>query len=814
MGYTNSKLTAYTKLSPNHSGQRTHAIDRITPHCVVGQCTAEGLGDWFAQSSTSASSNYGIDKDGRVGLYVEEKNRSWCSSSNANDQRAVTIECASDTTEPYAFRDVVYQKLIALCADICQRNGKKKLLWLGDKDTILNYIPKSDEMVLTAHRFFANKSCPGNWMYARMGDLAEKVTALLGGITVAAETTETTVYIEAVEFDTMLSKGDEGSAVEKMQTMLIACGYTCGECGADGCFGNDTLQAVMTFQMAASLEVDGIYGPETEAALKAVYATKTNTSTAVLVSAKATGTGMQATELKNLSEADVIARVGPLCTADQKKTGVLASVTLAQFILESGYGKTELAQGANNCFGMKKSLSGNTWSGSTWDGTSAYRKKTGEQNSDGSYVTITADFRKYPCVEDSIADHSAYLLGAKNGSAYRYAGLKGCTDYEQAAKIIRGGGYATDLSYVSKLCSIIQRWGLTKYEAKDGDTTQEITAEKTETPVVSVTATQAKYINSTGTHYISNSGSDENGRGRGGQAGDQTGKEWQLRTWYDRPWDVVLRYPDQRVALKIAQLGIDAALNNCIGYDMNQRDTYFTQLKKAGWEPSKITAACEADCSAGVCANVKAAGYLLGIAALQNHAGTYTGNMRSALTRAGFQVLTASKYLNGSEYLLPGDILLNDVHHTATNITVGAKVKKFWNPGTAVTTEDAIIGSTEPTATKFYRVRKSWADKDSQIGAFTVFQNAINAVDANPGYAAFDDAGNQVYPSASFKPYLVKVSISDLNYRKGPSASYGSWGHIKPGIYTIVDEQDGWGLLKAYAGERNGWISLNYAKKI
>jgi hypothetical protein len=114
-------------------------------------------------------------------MYVEEKNRSWCSSSNANDQRAVTIECASDTTAPYAFKDVVYQKLITLCIDICKRNGKKKLLWLGDKDKTLNYSPAADEMVLTVHRWFANKSCPGDWMYARMGDLASKVTAALGG---------------------------------------------------------------------------------------------------------------------------------------------------------------------------------------------------------------------------------------------------------------------------------------------------------------------------------------------------------------------------------------------------------------------------------------------------------------------------------------------------------------------------------------------------------------------------------------------------------------------------------------------------------
>lgn len=190
MSYTNSPMVSYTKLSPNHSGQRTHSIDRITPHCVVGQCSVETLGRIFTPTSKQASSNYGIGLDGRVGMYVEEKNRSWCSSSNANDQRAVTIECASDSTEPYAFKDVVYQTLIKLCVDICQRNGKTKLLWLGDKDKTLNYAPKADEMILTVHRWFANKSCPGNWMYARMGDLAVKVTAALGAA--AKPTTPTT----------------------------------------------------------------------------------------------------------------------------------------------------------------------------------------------------------------------------------------------------------------------------------------------------------------------------------------------------------------------------------------------------------------------------------------------------------------------------------------------------------------------------------------------------------------------------------------------------------------------------------------------
>ena len=194
MAYTNSSLVSYTKLSPNHSGQRTHSIDRITPHCVVGQCSVETLGSIFYPTSRQASCQYGIGSDGRIGMYVEEKNRSWCSSSNANDQRAITIECASDTTEPYAMNNKVYDALIKLCVDICKRNGKKKLIWLGDKDKTLNYNPKSDEMVITVHRWFANKSCPGNWLYARLGDLATKVTAQLAGTTTTPETPTATLY--------------------------------------------------------------------------------------------------------------------------------------------------------------------------------------------------------------------------------------------------------------------------------------------------------------------------------------------------------------------------------------------------------------------------------------------------------------------------------------------------------------------------------------------------------------------------------------------------------------------------------------------
>ncbi len=216
-------------------------------------------------------------------------------------------------------------------------------------------------MVLTVHRWYANKACPGDWLYSRLGDLAAKVTAALG--------------------------------------------------------------------------------------------------------TPAVSTGLQATSLKDMEPAAVVAKVASMFMANQRQSGILASVSMAQFILESGYGKSELAQDANNCFGMKASLSGNTWSGFAWDGHSVYSMKTGEQNTDGSYVSITADFRKYSSIEDSINDHSAYLLGAMNGSQKRYEGLAGCTDYKKAVQIIKDGGYATSLDYVQNLCRIIEQWNLTQYDA-------------------------------------------------------------------------------------------------------------------------------------------------------------------------------------------------------------------------------------------------------------------------------------------------------------------------------------------------------------
>lgn len=175
---SNSPLVSYTKISPNKTSPRNHEIDTITIHCVCGQCTVESLGNVFAPTSRQASSNYGVGKDGRIGMYVEEKDRSWCSNSRSNDHRAITIEVASDTTYPYAVTEAAYNGLIDLLVDICKRNPKiGTLKWKGDK----NLIGQVDKQNMTVHRWFANTACPGDYLYERHGRIAAEVNARLAG---------------------------------------------------------------------------------------------------------------------------------------------------------------------------------------------------------------------------------------------------------------------------------------------------------------------------------------------------------------------------------------------------------------------------------------------------------------------------------------------------------------------------------------------------------------------------------------------------------------------------------------------------------
>lgn len=179
MAYTNSKLVNYTKISPNRNVNRNHTIDTVSIHCVVGQCSVETLGSIFASTSKEASSNYGIGYDGRIGMYVEEKDLSWCTSSASNDNRAITIEVASDTYHPYKVNDAAYKSLIKLLVDICKRNNIKELKWKADK----SLIGQADKQNMTVHRWFANKSCPGDYLYNLHGQIAKEVNAQLGSDT-------------------------------------------------------------------------------------------------------------------------------------------------------------------------------------------------------------------------------------------------------------------------------------------------------------------------------------------------------------------------------------------------------------------------------------------------------------------------------------------------------------------------------------------------------------------------------------------------------------------------------------------------------
>ena len=181
----------YTEISPHHSTRRSDTIDHVAIHCVVGQCTAESLGRHFAKASTQASSNYGVDKDGRIGLYVDEAYRAWTTGGvdrNGNpirvngisgseiDHRAITIEVASDTEAPYAITDAAYEGLIRLLVDICKRNPSiGRLRWQGDK----SLVGQTDKQNIAVHRWFALKSCPGDYIYERLGDIAMEVNKRL-----------------------------------------------------------------------------------------------------------------------------------------------------------------------------------------------------------------------------------------------------------------------------------------------------------------------------------------------------------------------------------------------------------------------------------------------------------------------------------------------------------------------------------------------------------------------------------------------------------------------------------------------------------
>lgn len=249
---SNSKLVNYVRLSPNCTKPRNNSINKITIHMVAGNASVETLGEIFAPKSRQASSNYGIGSDGRVGMYVDEANRSWCSGSRDNDHQAITIEVANDSGAPeWHVSDKAMSKLIKLCVDICKRNGIKKLNFTGDKNGNL-----------TMHKYFQDTSCPGQYLESKFPYIAEEVNKALG---VADEPKLTekenkkTVNIDLLVLRKGENRGNE--QIKTLQRLLKQLGYY--KKNIDGSFGGGTLDAVEEFQAERGLEVDGVVGKAT-----------------------------------------------------------------------------------------------------------------------------------------------------------------------------------------------------------------------------------------------------------------------------------------------------------------------------------------------------------------------------------------------------------------------------------------------------------------------------------------------------------------------------------------------------------------------
>lgn len=605
-----------------------------------------------------------------------------------------------------------------------------------------------------------------------------------------------------------------------------------------------------------------------------------------------------------MTEQEFISFMGPLAQADMAKSGVLASVTTAQAILESGHGSTELARNANNFFGMKCSLSGNTWPGSTWDGVSKYRKQTGEEDANGNAYTITADFRKYASAADSVADHSAYLLGAMNGSKQRYAGLKEEADPAKAIGIIKAGGYATDTKYVSKVLSIINKYNLTKYDqgSKEQEGKMEIKlidAIMTKSPCYTggrLIDVKGMYLHSIGCpcEKAQNIINNENQANAG--AAVQAVVQANGEVWQGLPV-----YPETKKAMRNWHCGSGSkgsGNNTHIGVEMTEPATikytggsswvevgdgsntkavvlanyknavaYFAlRCKQFGLDPLKdgVIISHKEGHDRGYASNHGDPEHIWGKFGLTMN--QFRRDVKTAMTGGTISVTgqptvveTGSQKVNA----LNGTVMViyekSDGINIRTAPTFGDNVVKVVKKGAAYTVTGisadekwyqivdggkkryitaipdyvsfkATQEQKESTAgTGYYRVRKTWADAASQIGAFKQKENAINLCKANSGYRVFDQNGKQVYPAAATTasvPYSVRVEVDDLRIRKGAGTTYDYWkeknGQAKytgKGVFTIVKEKEGagatkWGLLKSYEKNADGWISLDYAKRV
>lgn len=542
---------------------------------------------------------------------------------------------------------------------------------------------------------------------------------------------------------------------------------------------------------------------------------------------------MQSKEFLSLTEVQAASKIGELCRKDYQSSGVLASVSAAQMILESGYVKSELAQNANNCFGMKKSLSGNTWSGSSWDGKSIYTKRTAEQKPDGTIYYVTADFRKYSSIEDSVADHSAYLLGAKNGTSLRYAGLKGEKDYRKAIQIIKDGGYATSLSYVSKICNIIEKYNLTQYDvlstsnsnSNGGNSMNIVQSILTKNPCYTAgrkITVKGLMLHSVGcpqpraSVFINNWNSASYDRACvHGFIDGLTGNVYQTLPWNHRGWHA-------GGSANNTHIGVEMCEPDCIKYTGGASFTCSDKTRAV--EIAKRTYQSAVELFAYLCKeynlNPTASGVIVshkegcarGIASNHGDPEHLWKGLGLSYTMDKFR--SDVKAAMGSGTTIPTEPAPSNPSPSNTSFpntpfTVQVLITDL-NYRSQPSMNGAVNGQTGKGVFTITEVKDGWGKLKSGAG-WIYLENA-----------SYVKVGNSVSSSAPVTespkvPYAVRVSIDDLNIRKGPGTNYAKTGKFTgKGVFTLVQESSGsgstkgWGKLKSGAG----WISLDYCTKV
>ena len=486
-------------------------------------------------------------------------------------------------------------------------------------------------------------------------------------------------------------------------------------------------------------------------------------------------------------------RMVPLAQEDMKKSGILASLTLAQEITESGWLTSELALNANNPHGMKAELSGNTWPGSTWNG-EIYEKETAEQRKDGTYYTVVAPFRKYRSLQEAVADHSAYLAGAKNDDgSLRYPGIVGEKDIAKAVRIVADGGYATSLEYVDKLMRNVDKYNLTQYDNVESE--GEEMAERKVIKIMLDAGHYGKYNRSP-----ANSAYYES---------DFTFKfvemlKIALRTYgftvgttrEDQAKDLALQSRGKAAAgydlfISIHSNAVGSGVNNSVDYPVaiTMVDDTKTDIDEISKQVGEVLA------------------QVVAVAMDTNQAArTYT--KQSSNDRDGNGIYDDEYYgvLHGAKLVdVPGIILEHSFHTNASatawlldnsnllrmaEMEAEALAKYYGMTKQEGTPEPEAPEEPQQPAT-WYRVRKSWEDKASQIGAYRVKDNAIK--NCPDGYSVYGDNGEVIYKNQTIdtnanKWYRVRKSWNDKGSQLGAYKVYDNAVNNCPSGYAVFDD--------------------------